>query len=133
MNKKGWHDVLSWISLPLGLVLIALGLIPLMQTFNLITWGLPVFLSGLIGSFVPFIISIVAIYLIIEAFLEDITDAMGIITAVVSLIVLALGIIVILGSFGVIGFTIPFLSMTLYNALFIILGILAIIAAFIMF
>ena len=132
MDKKGWHDVLSWISLPLGFILLALGVIPLLEGWGFIGFGLPGFLTTIVGSFVPFIIAAVALFLIIEAFLEDISSGMGMITAIVGVIVLVLGVIVALNSLGIIGFGIPFLTMTIYNIIFIILAILAIIGAFVM-
>lgn len=131
MNKKGWHDTLSWISLPLGLVLMALGLIPLLS--SVIGFSLPGFLTTLVGSFVPFIISVIALFLVIEAFLEDFPHPMSVITLLVGLLVLVVGVINILNVFGIIGWSIPFLTMAVYNVVFVILGILALIAAFVMF
>jgi len=131
--KKGWHPTLSWISLPAGIILIALGLIPLLNSLGILAFGLPGLLTTLLGSFVPFIISAIAIFLIIEAFLEDFPHPLSVTTAIVGLLVLVIGVLVILSTFGVIGFTIPFLTMTVYNVIFIILGIFATIAAFAMY
>jgi len=130
--KKGWHDVMSWISMPLGIILLVMGIIPLLQTLGVIGFGLPGFLAGAVGTFIPFIIAAAALFLIIDSFLEDISSGIGLTTAIIGLIILVLGVIVALNSLGVIGFSIPFLSMLIYNIIFIILGILAIIAAFVM-
>ena len=132
MNKKGWHDVMSWISLPVGIILLVMGIIPLLQSLGVIGFGLPGFLAGAVGTFIPFIIAAAALFLIIDSFLEDISSGIGLTTAIVGLIILVLGVIVALNSLGVIGFSIPFLSMLIYNIIFIILGILAILAAFVM-
>ncbi|RMF56152.1 hypothetical protein D6745_00180 [Candidatus Woesearchaeota archaeon] len=115
----------DWFTLILGLILLVLGVIPFLNKFGIVSFGLN-FLP--IMQFVSYIISIAALWLIIEGFMED--EGVKIITIIVGLIILAIGVIPLLNSFGVISFAIPFLSVTLYNIIFILEGILLVIAAF---
>jgi hypothetical protein len=122
----------GWLSMIVGLVLLVIGLIPLLNGWSVIPFGLPSFLTGLISSIIVYLIAIGALYLIIEAFIEDIGDPIGKITLIVGILIFALGIITLLNSFGVIGFSIPFLNEMIYNILFMIEGIFLVIAAFVM-
>ena len=122
----------GWISMIVGIILLAIGLIPLLNGWGVLPFGLPGFLTGLLSGTVVYILAIGALYLIIDAFMEDVGDPIGMTTLIVGILIFALGIITLLNSFGVIGFSIPFLNEMIYNILFAIEGILLIIAAFVM-
>ncbi|MBR9675525.1 hypothetical protein GOV05_00795 [Candidatus Woesearchaeota archaeon] len=123
-------DKKHWVSLVIGLLLTALGVIPLLSASGLIGFDLPGFIGGLIGSLVSlFVIAGAGVYLLINSFFED--HHIFWITLITSLIVIALGSIPILYEYGKIGFTIPY-GLIIYQILFIVEGVLLIIAAFAM-
>ncbi|MBN2566538.1 hypothetical protein JXB02_00460 [Candidatus Woesearchaeota archaeon] len=119
------------ISLVLGLILLALGGIPLLNQFGVVGFNVPEFLLGLVGQVILYIIAAGGLYLIIEAFMEGMQEGIGKVTFIVGLVVLAIGLIPLLFSFGVVQFTIPFLTSTVFNVLFVIEGIFLVIAAFV--
>jgi len=123
-EPKGYLSALG------GLVLVVLGLIPLLNGWGIIPFGLPGFLSGVISGIVVYIIAAAGLWVLIDGFMED--DIMRIVTCVAGVIFLALGVITLLNTFGVIGFAIPGLGQTVYNIIFVIEGILLVIAAFVM-
>lgn len=125
-----FDDPKNWSALILGLVIASLGAIPLLNSFGVIEFSLPAFLSGIISSIGLWIIAGAGFYLMITSFLED--DTMRVVSIIVALAVLAIGIIPLLNSFGIIGFTIPFLSVNVYNIIFVIEGLFLIFAAFAM-
>ena len=122
----------GWISMIVGLILLAIGLVPLLNGWGVIQFGLPGFLTSLLSGIIVYLLAIGALYLIIDAFMEDVGDPIGMTTLIVGVLIFALGIIALLNSFGVIGFSIPFLNDMIYNILFAIEGIFLIIAAFVM-
>lgn len=133
-NKKGifnWDDPKTLANLFIGLVVIALGLLPLLNYFGLIGFTLPAFLSNVVAKIALYVIAGLGIWLLIDGFLED--SHIRMITIVIALVVLVLGLIPLLSSFGVIG-SVPFLSFVLqpmvFNVIFVIEGIFLIIAAF---
>ncbi|MFQ5621101.1 MAG: hypothetical protein ACE5FT_04620 [Candidatus Nanoarchaeia archaeon] len=124
-----WDGMKSTCSFVLGIILFCLGFIPLLQQFNLIGWGLPAFLSGLMPSIFAYLFAVSGIYLLVDSF-EEWGEWYFWPTAIVGLIALTAGIIVILNSFGVIGFTVPYMTVTVYNIVFVLEGILLIMGAF---
>ena len=122
----------GWISMIVGVILLGIGLIPLLNSWGVLPFGLPGFLTSLLSGIVVYVLAIGALYLIIDAFMEDVGDPIGMTTLIVGILIFALGIITLLNSFGVIGFSIPFLNEMIYNILFAIEGIFLIIAAFVM-
>ncbi len=130
-SKRGffnWDDPKTVANLIVGFLILALGIIPLLNGWGVIGFTLPGFLSGIVMKIVHYIIAALGLWLLIDAFMED--SHMRMITLLVALAVLAVGIIPLLNTFGVIGFTIPFLTVALYNIIFVIEGIFLIIAAF---
>lgn len=123
-------EPIGWISLILGVILIALGLIPLLNTWGIIGFALPGGILGLILGIAPWIIAIVGVFLLVEGFLED--DAMRMITIIVALTIIGAGLIPILHSFGILGFTIPFLTPMILKIIFVVEGLFLAIAAFAM-
>ena len=122
----------GWISMIVGIILLSIGLIPLLNGWGVLPFGLPGFLTSLLSSIVVYLLAIGALYLIIDAFMEDVGDPIGMTTLIIGIAIFALGIITLLNSFGIIGFSIPFLNEMIYNILFVVEGIFLIIAAFVM-
>jgi len=119
-EAKGWWSVI------IGILIIVLGLIPFLNKFNVIGFNLPTFLQNAIGAFGIYIIAAVGIYLLIDGFMED--DTIKAITLIVAALLVIAGVMSALFQFGVIGFAIPFLTYTVFNVIFVIEGILLIIA-----
>jgi uncharacterized membrane protein len=121
----------GWMSLILGVVLLALGIIPLLNQFGVIQFGLPGILTTLIPSILAYIFAIAGLVLAVDAFMED--DTLRIVSLIVGVLILAAGVISILNAFQVIGFTVPLLdNPVVYNIIFVVEGIFLIIAAFAM-
>lgn len=121
----------GYLSAIAGLLLIALGLIPLLSTFGVIGWNLPTFMLGIIGKIVFYIAAGAGLWLIVTGFMED--DTLRLITIVLGVIILVAALIPLLNSFGVIGFSLGFLNLTVFQVIFVLEGILLIIAAFAMY
>jgi hypothetical protein len=115
-----------WLSLIVGIVTTALGGIPLLNTWGLIKFTLP---FALPMNILLWLVAAVGAYLLIDTFLSE-DDMMMWTSAIVSFIILAVAIVQILSSFGIIGFSIPFISLTLLKVLFVVEGIGLIIASF---
>lgn len=129
-----FDDPKNWSALIIGLLLMALGIIPMLQQFKIITWA--TFLTGnWLITIAPYLLAAGGIYLLIDSFMED--DTMRIVSILVSLVVIAVGVIDVLNKFKIIGFGIPFLEGSLgtiiYLSLFILEGLFLFIAAFAMF
>jgi len=122
----------GWISLVLGLILLVLGVLPLLAKLGIFGGVNPIaFVTNILtANILQYIVAAAGLVLIIDAFME--MDALRTWTLVIGLIVLALGLIPVLSSFGIIGFTIPFLTALIYQLIFVIEGVLLIIAAFAM-
>ena len=123
-----WYN--SGISFGLGIVLFVLGGLPLLNTTGVIAFTLPAALTGLIAKIVLYLCALGGIWLLIDAFWEDASDTTRYTSLIVGLIVLVIGTIPLLNQFGVIGFSIPVLSMTIYNVIFLVEGILLMWGAF---
>lgn len=126
-----FDDPKNWSALLIGIILMALGLIPLLNKWGVIGFNLPGFLLGIFSNIALYILAAGGLYLLIDSFMED--DTTRVISIGVALAIIAIGLIPLLNSFGVIGFTIPFLSPTLYQILFVLEGLFLFIAAFAMF
>jgi hypothetical protein len=114
------------ISLLLGLAFIVLGLLPLLNQFGVVGFSLPV-----LPAVVIYVLAIIgALFLFWDAISEQMSAIMGITqqvmfaTFIVGLIALAFGLIPLLYSFGVIGFSLPTLGETIINILFTAVGTL---------
>ncbi len=121
----------GWISLILGLALLVLGVLPILEKLGILGANPIAFVTDTLTiNILQYIVAAAGLVLIIDAFME--MDSLRIWTLIVGLVVLALGLIPVLSSFGVIGFTIPFLTALIYQIIFILEGILLVIAAFAM-
>ena len=125
-----WEGGKSFVGLVVGLLLTALGIIPLLQQYKIISFGLPTFLNGLLGSVIMYVLAATGLYLIVQGFMEGFDSTIGKVTVVAGLVILVLGVIPLLSSFGVIAFSIPFLTLTIFRVIFVIEGILLVIGAF---
>lgn len=125
-----FDDPKNWGALLVGLIITALGAIPLLNGWGVIGFSLPGFIETVVSAIGLWVIAAVAFYLMINSFMED--DTMRVVSIIVALVLLAVGIIPLLHTFGVIGFTIPFLSVTVYNVIFVLEGLFLIFAAFAM-
>ncbi|MBI2143904.1 hypothetical protein HYU17_02005 [Candidatus Woesearchaeota archaeon] len=113
------------VSLILGLVFLAFGIIPLLNQFKVIGFSIPA-----LPNIVLHVISIIgAVILLWDAISEgSMGMAMGIgamltpATFIMALALLAIGLIPLLNSLGVIGFNIPQLAQIIMNVLYVATG-----------
>ena len=122
-----WDGMKSGGSFVLGLALLELGLIPLLKGVS--GFGLPSMLVGVMPSVFAYLFAVGGIYLLVDSF-EEWGEWYFWLTAVVGLIALTAGVIVILNQFNVIGFTVPYMTETVYNVVFVIEGFLLMMGAF---
>ncbi len=118
----------KFVSFILGVIFLIIGLIPLLNKFNIIAFSLPP-----IGNLILWILAVIGgIWLIIDGISEDRSFSFGIghITIIVGLILLTIGLIPLLNSFGIIGFTLPSFLDMFNDFLFTIGGLLLIIGTF---
>lgn len=127
MDKKGQTgDARKVFSVILGLVFLALGVIPLLNYFKVISFSLPT-----VPLIVLSILALVgAVMLVIDGFKEGqsfgSTKVIGIISIIMALILIVYG----LNYFGILPFSIPAVGGLIIDILFTIAGILLIIGAF---
>ena len=114
------------ISLILGAIFLVLGVVPLLNSFGVIAFSIPVIPTGIILWILALVGGVVLLW---DAIGENL-DIMGMqqqlkmATFVVALVLLAIGSIPILNSFGVIGFGLPAFIDTINNILFLVVGLL---------
>jgi len=126
MAWDGWKSGLSFL---LGVLLLYLGLVPLLQQFAVISVGLPAFISGVLPSAFAYLLAVGGLYLLIDAY-EEWGEWYFWATAIVGLAALTAGVLVVLNGFGVIPFTVPFMTPMVYNVVFVIEGVLLMCGAF---
>jgi hypothetical protein len=133
-SKKGFYmSARDWISAVIGLILIAVGLIPLLFNFKIIGFGLPGFLSGLMSSVFFWIIAVAGVYIIIDGFIEPAGHLLHTLLLITGLVFVIIGLIPILNQFGVFKFEIPFLSnLVVYNIIITIEGLMLVSAGYTM-
>ncbi|MCX6706958.1 MAG: hypothetical protein NT001_02345, partial [Candidatus Woesearchaeota archaeon] len=95
------------ISCILGLILLAFGVIPLLSTLKMISWNLPSFLTNLPTGVLIWVVAIAGFYILIDGFIEPPMHIFHWLLIFAGLIMMVIGLIPILHSFGTIGFTIP--------------------------
>ena len=119
----------GWIALILGLLIAALGIIPLLGEWGVIGFSLPAGILNVLAGIAIWLIAGVALFLFIDALRED--AMIRTISVIVAVVLLALGVIQILSGFGIIGFSLP-LGPVVYYILLAVEGIFLFIAAFAM-
>lgn len=115
-----------WVSLILGLIVTALGVIPLLQLWGIIDFTLPGFLL-FSWDILLWITAAVGAYLLIDSFISE-QDTLMWVSVVVAVLILAITVIQILNNMGIVGFAVPLLNLTVLRVLFTIEGIGLIIA-----
>lgn len=123
-EAKGWLSVIG------GLLLMALGGIPVLNQFNLLPFSLPAFMTGQLAQLLPFILAAAALWLVIDSFMED--GGLRIVSVIIGLFILASGVLTILNKYAVIAFPLSFLTPFVFNVFFVVLGLFLIIAGFAM-
>ena len=133
-SKKGFYmSARDWISFFAGLVLFVVGLVPLLSQFKVLPFGLPSFLSGLVGSVFFWIIAVAGLYIIIDGLIEPAGHMIHTLLLIMGAVFVIVGLIPILAQFGVIKFSIPFLSnLIVYNIILTIEGLMLMSAGFTM-
>ncbi|MBI2176464.1 hypothetical protein HYU40_03930 [Candidatus Woesearchaeota archaeon] len=131
LGKKGQGMMMGGprkpISLVTGLVFLAFGGIPLLNSMKVIGFTIPVLPQTILYALSVF----GAVFLLWNAISENMA-MMGfaqmarMATFVMALVLLAVGLIPLLHSFGVIGFTLPELAAVVINTLYIVTGFLLI-------
>src|SRR3989344_1939568 len=132
MDKKGMvftrpRDTVSFF---IGLVLAAFGIIPLLNSLGVVGWNLPGVLLNLPVSVLIWVIAVAGLYIVIDGFIEPPMHMFHWLLIAGGLVLLVIGLIPILFSFGTIGFTVPFLGENLitYQVLIAIEGLFLAIA-----
>ena len=117
----------SWFPFIGGIIMLVLGGIPVLNHFGIISFQLP-FLSSIGGQVFSYILAGGAVFLIIDSFLENLDEPAGVFTIIVAVILLAVGIL------SIVGIAIPIISAILtpivYYILFSIEGVILIIGSF---
>lgn len=126
-----WESPVSPASLTIGFLLLLLGGIPLLNQWGVIPFGLPGFLSSLVATIAVYILAGAGIFLLVDAWGEW-GEHIGTISLVVGLVVIAVGIVHVLGAFGVLPQLIS-LPMMAYNILFVIEAMLLILGSWLQF
>ena len=116
-------------SIFIGILVMALGLIPLLSGWGVLGFNLPEFIIKIIPAIAIWALPALAFFLFIDAVDED--DGIKAFTIIIGLLFLALGVVQILSKFGVIGFGLP-LSDMVYQILFVVEGLFLFIATFAM-
>ncbi len=122
----GWKSI--W-SLVIGTVLGILGLIPLLQQLGISSLALPQAIAAFLPQAVAYLIALGGVYLLIDAW-DEWGEWYFWLTAIVGVLALGLGAVLVLQSFGILGFSLPMLSLTVYHVIFVLESLLLIWGAF---
>jgi uncharacterized membrane protein len=113
------------ISLLLGLAFLALGIVPLLNHFGVLEFEIP-----FIGETIIHVLSIIgAVFLLLDGMSEGMAfggmqQQLKTATFIVAIVLLAVGLVPLLNTFGVIGFGLPAFVGSLVNVLFVLTGVL---------
>lgn len=133
-------DLKDWVSFVIGIVIMALGILPLLEQYAGLKTNMSEFLAqGWFVSALPYIVAIGGFYLLMES-IREITNSssVGWMSFWIGAAVMAVGVLVVLGQFGIVGgaFAMPFLAgpggAAIYKIIFIIEGFFLMIATFAM-
>jgi len=120
----GWEGHKSLMSLILGIVIGGIGLIPILNKLNMITWTLP----DIPETILLVLLIIGGVYLVIDGFLEvAMTPAMGWTSILGGIVVAVMSILKILGKYVTL---LAFLEGTILSIIMLIVGFLLFIGAF---
>lgn len=135
MNKKGFMEAKDFLSGIVGLIVFAIGLIPLLESFGVLKTNLTgILTSGPFMSTIPYVLAILGFYLAIESIIElTNSNHIGWLSFFVGVAVMLIGLLPALQAFGIgpglFGITLPTL---MYQIIFIIEGVFLMIAMFAM-
>jgi len=132
MDKKGivFTRPRDTVSFFIGLILFALGLIPLIGPspgFGFIGFGLPAFITNLIASIFIWIIAVAGLYIVIDGFVEPPAHNLHWFLIIGGVVLFVVGLLPILHKYEVIGFGLDFL-----NNLLVYQGLIALEGLFLM-
>lgn len=122
-----WYD--SGISVVLALVLVVMGGIPLFNTLGWTALSLGP-LESLFGQIFLYVCALGGLWLLFDALWGKESEALKWVGILVGIVVLALGAIPLLNQYGVIAWTLPVLSMMVYQVLFVLEAIILVFSAF---
>ncbi|MFC1648835.1 hypothetical protein ACFL1B_05235 [Nanoarchaeota archaeon] len=119
------------ISFFVGVILLGVGIVPLLNTMGFISFDWPGSIAGFVASIAVWIIAVAGAYLFMDGIIEPKTHSMHWILIMVGLVLLIVGLIPILNSFGYIQFSLGFLdNLVVYNSIISVEGLLLVIAGF---
>ena len=134
LSKKGFIGGMGMggprkpISLIMGLVFLAFGGIPLLNSMKVVGFTMPV-----LPQTILYVLSVVgAVFLLWDAVGEGMSMGMGVsamlrpATFIMALVLLAIGLVPLLHSIGTIAFTLPELAAIVVNTLYVVTGFLLI-------
>jgi hypothetical protein len=128
-------DTSDYFSGFMGLIIFALGLVPLLEQFGVVKWGVSAFIaSSWFLSALPYLLAGLGLYLAIESLVE-LTNSNGIgwLSLLIGLTIMVMGLLPALNAFGIgpglFGIIVP---QTIYHIIFIIEGLFLMIAMFAM-
>jgi len=111
-----------------GLILFAMGGIPLANKLGFLGFNLPELISGAIGSVAIWIIAVGGAYVLIDGIIEPKTHSLHWTLVLIGLLLLVTGLIPILNNFGVLPFGFGFLNnLVVYNSIITLEGLLLVI------
>jgi len=110
----------------LGVIFLAVGVVPLLNDFGVIGFNLP--LLSFAFSFAFWLFTIGGIFILVDAHLEDHT--LKVPSTIIGILLMAIGVIGILSGFGIVPFAIPFMTPLVLEIMFTIEGLFLVIAAF---
>src|SRR3989344_1803447 len=133
MNKKAMMEPKVWLSGLVGFVVFAAGLIPLLERFNIVDWGISNFMgSSAFMSAAPYLLAALGLYLAIESVIElTNSNHIGWLSFFIGIAIMVVGVLPALQSFGIgpglFGLELPIL---VYHIIFVIEGLFLMIAMF---
>ncbi len=83
-------------SLIFAVVMLGVGLIPLLSHYGVISWNVAVLTTGF-GGFMAYILAGGALFLVIDAFMIQLDEHIGVFTILIGIILLVIGLLPILG------------------------------------
>jgi hypothetical protein len=126
MNKQGivFTRPRDTISFFVGLLVAAVGLLPLLERFGVIGFSVP-FLDQVSVQVFVWLVAVFGLYVLIDGIIEPPMHSLHKILIVAGLVMFLIGLLPILKNFGVIGFGLPFIqgNLLLYQILLAIEGI----------
>jgi hypothetical protein len=128
MNKRGivFTRPRDTISFFVGLILFAVGLVPLLIKLGVLGWSLPSFMTNLPFSVAIWIIAVAGLYIVIDGFIEPPAHNLHWFLIIAGVVLFVVGLLPLLHNFGVIGLDLGSLlnNLYIYQALITIEGAL---------